>query len=310
MINILLDVLNKENAWNNLTTIFHDRNTTSLMATVKVITYIFPCIPDKDTRWTYLFRSVVIIKEVEYLLMVFAYVPNKEKALEDLIKLGSQIGTEQKCGKEILSKVERFFNDLDKTQVYKILQKLILSEDTYVKMMAISTLALFFPHLPGKDSLNFMCNKEQAWDDLLALTSEKDEMLKRHAASVLGLAFPHVPNKSRAWKDLHKFTNDRHFNVRWGIANSIGSAFPYIPNKEQAWEDLVKLTTDNKNYVRVSAFHSMGRISVFKASESKSEEEYRKELENAIVFLIKPQRNSLIFHHPNFAFHFIVHSMQ
>ena len=81
-----------------------------------------------------------------------------------------------------------------------------------------------------------------------------------------------------------------HFNVRWGIANSIGSAFPYIPDEKQAWDDLVQLTSDNKNYVRVSAYHSMGKISIFKASQSESEEEYRTEVEKAIDFFDKASK--------------------
>lgn len=287
---VLLDVLNKEDSWNNLTSIIQYKYSDSWKTAVKVITYIFPVITNKKQTWDDLYKCAQIGKEVNYLLLVFAYVPNKEKALEDLIKLNSEMETERKWGPIIVSTIEEFINKFDKEQVYKSLQKLLLNENTYVKKTAISVLVSLFPFLPDKDHLNSSCDKEQAWDDLLALTSEREDVLKRHASTALGLVFLHVPDKSRAWKDLHKLIYDMHFNVRWGIANSIGSAFPYIPDNKQAWDDLVQLTSDDINYVRVSAYHSMGNISIFKASQSESEEEYRTEVEKAIDFFDKASK--------------------
>ncbi|QIB90825.1 HEAT repeat domain-containing protein [Methanosarcina mazei] len=295
---VLLDVLNKEDSWNNLTSIIHHKSSESWKTAMKVITYIFPVITNKMQTWNDLYKCVQIGKEVNYLLSVFAYVPDKEKALEDLVKLNSEMETERKWGSLIVSTIEEFINKLDKEQVYKSLQKLLLSENTYVKKTTISVLVSLFPSLPDKDHLNSFCDKEQAWEDLLALTSEREEVLKRHAATALGLVFLHVPNKSRAWKDLHKLISNMHFNVRRGIASSIGSAFPYVPNKTQAWEDLVQLTSDEKNYVRVSAYHSMGRISIFKASQSESEDEYRTEVEKAIDFFDKASKE-LTYHPPS-----------
>lgn len=287
---VLLNVLNEEDSWNNLTSIIHYKYSDSWKTAIKVITYIFPVITNKKQTWEDLYKCVQIGKEVNYLLSVFAYVPDKEKALENLIELNSEMETERKWGPIIVSTIEEFMNKFDKEQVYKSLQKLLLSENTYVKKTAISVLVSLFPSLPDKDQLNYFCDKEQAWDDLLALTSEREDVLKRHTATALGLVFVHVPDNSRAWKDLHKLIYNMHFNVRWGIASSIGSSFPYIPDKKQAWDDLVQLTSDEKNYVRVSAYHSLGRISIFKASQSESEEEYRTELEKAIDFFDKASK--------------------
>ena len=159
---VLLDVLNKEDSWNNLTaSIIHYKYSDSWKTAVKVITYIFPVITNKKQTWDDLYKCAQTGKEVNYLLLVFAYVPYKEKALEDLIKLNSEMETEQKWVSIIVSTIEEFINKFDKEQVYKSLQKLLFNENTYVKKTAISVLVSLFPSLPDKDHLNFLVTKNK-----------------------------------------------------------------------------------------------------------------------------------------------------
>jgi len=72
----------------------------------------------------------------------------------------------------------------------------------------------------------------------------------------------------------------------------LGYVFPQVRDKQQAWNDLVKLTSYKKQDVRAYANHSLGKVSIFKASQVEKEEDYKKELEKAIVFFEKAAKES------------------
>ena len=82
-------------------------------------------------------------------------------------------------------------------------------------------------------------------------------------------------------------------------AYALGSAFSQVPDKQQAWNDLHRLTNDEDSYVRTYANHSLGKVSIFKASQAEKEEDYKKELEKAIEFFEKAARNHLNGHNPS-----------
>jgi len=75
--------------------------------------------------------------------------------------------------------------------------------------------------------------------------------------------------------------------VRLRAADALGAVFQYLPDKEQAWKDLLALTKDQDVYVRVYANHSLGKISVYRATNAEDEGLLQKELENAIGFFDK-----------------------
>jgi hypothetical protein len=50
-----------------------------------------------------------------------------------------------------------------------------------------------------------------------------------------------------------------------------------VPDKRQAWDDLVKLTSDENCLVRTYSNHSLGKASIFMASQAETDEEFRKE---------------------------------
>ena len=59
------------------------------------------------------------------------------------------------------------------------------------------------------------------------------------------------------------------------------------------------------------ANHSLGKVSIFKASQAEKEQDYKRELEKSIEFFEKASRNRLYSDgkiHLDFAFLFIVHS--
>jgi HEAT repeat protein len=72
--------------------------------------------------------------------------------------------------------------------------------------------------------------------------------------------------------------------VRYSAAEALGSVFSQVPDKQQAWNDLLRLTSDKNSDVRTSSNHSLGRVSIFMASQAKTDDEYKKELEKAIEF--------------------------
>ena len=125
------------------------------------------------------------------------------------------------------------------------------------------------------------------------LTSEEDSNVREGAIEALRTAFPYIPDKEQALKNLHRLTSDEDRTVRWETAKALTTIFQYISDKKQAWEDLVKLASDKDSYVRANAYNSLGRISIYKASQSGSEEEYVEELEKAIEFFEKASQETI-----------------
>jgi hypothetical protein len=99
-------------------------------------------------------------------------------------------------------------------------------------------------------------------------------------------------------------TGDEDSSVRWGAANALGAAFAAVPDKETAWEDLHRLTGDEDSFVRVSANHSLGRASIFKATEAESEEDFRRELENALQYFERSAAEASLFNPAKFCLPF------
>jgi HEAT repeat protein len=103
-------------------------------------------------------------------------------------------------------------------------------------------------------------DKQQAWNDLIRLTSDKDSDVRYRAAEALGSAFFQVPDKQQAWNDLHRLTSDEDWNVRYRAASALGSLFSQVPDKQQAWNDLRRLTSDENSSVRSGAAEALGSL--------------------------------------------------
>ena len=101
-------------------------------------------------------------------------------------------------------------------------------------------------------------NKEQAWEDLLALTKDPDSFVRWSAADALGSVVQYLPDKEQAWEDLLVLTKDPDSNVRWSGAEALDAAVQYLPDKEHVWKDLLALTKDKDSYVRWRAADALG----------------------------------------------------
>jgi len=129
--------------------------------------------------------------------------------------------------------------------------------------------------VPALDQLKYflsMPDKQKAWIYLVRLTTDENSTVRYRAASALGSVFSQVPDKQQAWNDLHRLTNDEDSDViRWA-ADALGSIFSQVPDKQLAWNDLHRLTNDVDSYVRIHAQYSLGRVSIFKASQAEVDE--------------------------------------
>ena len=201
--------------------------------------------------------------------------------------------------KERIEAVGQLLNNFavlpNKEQAWNDLIRLTQDEDSYVQWNASEALGPAFPHIPDKG---------QAWNDLIWLTQEEDGHVQWRALEALGLALPHSPDKEQAWNDLIRLTQGKDISARQGAAEALGPAFPHTSDKEQAWNDLHRLTQDEDCFVRASANHTLGRASIFKATETESEVDFREELKTALKFFKISLKENSLYNPSSFCLHF------
>ena len=273
-------LLDKEQAWEDLHRLTQDEDWNVRWGAAGALGTAFPHVPEKKQAWNDLIRLAqdehrsVRWYAAEALGTAFPHVPEKKQALQHLHRLTQDRDWSLRLGAaEALGTA--FPHISDKEQAWKDLRRLSQDEDSRVRSGRASALGPAFPHIP---------NKKQAWQDLHRLTQDEDSDVRRRATGALGIAFPHIYDKEQACKDMIRLAQDKNRFVRSGAAKAFGPAFPHIPDKEQAWEDLHRLTQDEDRVVRMYANHSLGRASIFKVTATESEEDFRKELKNALTF--------------------------
>jgi len=240
----------------------------------------FVVLPDKEQAWNDLHRLTydrdryVRLHAADALGHAFPHVPDREQAFNDLHRLTGAIDVDVRLHAAVALGYA-FPHIPDREQAWNDLHSLTKDEYQNVRQSAAVALGYVFPHVP---------NREQAWNDLHSLTKDEYQNVRRGAAYALGYAFPHVPDREQAWNDLHSLTEDEDQYVRSRAAVALGHAFPHAPDREKVWNDLRRMTKDEDRDARVAANHSLGRASIFKATDTKSEEKFRKEIKNALKF--------------------------
>jgi len=126
---------------------------------------------------------------------------------------------------------------------YAKIHRLVLSDDAEERNEAVDQITNNFQNFPDKD-------KEQASNDLLALTKDKDSFVRMDAAFALGTAFQYVTDKAQATKELLKLAKDEDSVVRMGVAGALGMAFQYVTDKKHAVNELLELINDEDDEVR------------------------------------------------------------
>jgi len=249
----------------------------------------FAVLPDIDEAWKDLIRlaededRVGWWGVVDVLGIAFQHVPNKDGAWNDLHRMtgDEDIDVRQRAVDALGTAFKHVPN---KDEAWNDLHRLIEDEDRYVRWGAANALGSNFQYIPDKD---------MAWDDLNRLTQDDDRVVRLCAADALGSAFQHVSDKDEAWKDLIRLTGYEDSSVRWRAVGALGSAFQHVSDKDRAWKDLIQLTHDENSNVRASANHSLGRVSIFRATEAESEDDFESELKNAIEFFERSSKEKI-----------------
>ena len=269
---------NRENAWRKLIRLAQDECSLVRLKAANALISVFGQAPDKFQAQKDLHKlaqdenSDVRLSAVGILESVFGLVPNKSQAQEDLHRLTQdEYSLVRLRAADALVLV--FALVPNKSQAQKDLHKLTQDRDNLVRWRAADALVLVFGLVP---------NKSQAWVDLIRLAKDEDFIVMKRPASALGEVFGLVPDKSQAQEDLHRLAQDEDGIMRWSAADALGSAFSKVPDKDQAWQDLHRLAQDENSDVRCISNHSLGRISILRAT--KTDDEFRNHLEEAIEF--------------------------
>jgi HEAT repeat protein len=291
----------KKQAWDDLHRLMQDNNDYVLVGAADSLGSCYSHLPEeyKKQAWDDLIRLVenndddVLRAAADSLGSCYSYLPEeyKKQAWDDLIRLTKDNDNFVLSGAaDSLGSCYSYLPEEYKKQAWDDLHKLTQDNDIDVLRAAADSLGSCYSHLPEE-------YKKQAWDDLIRLVENNDDYVLRAAADSLGSCYSHLPEeyKKQAWDDLHRLTKDNDIAVLMGAIDSLGSCYSYLPEeyKKQAWDDLHRLTKDKDKYVSVAANHSLGRVSIYRASQAKSDESVREELETALRFFEKASNESI-----------------
>jgi HEAT repeat protein/SAM-dependent methyltransferase len=294
------DLPDKERAWADLIQLTGDKDRDVRCGAAKLLDMAFPHLPEdyRAQAWQDLLqfkdRYVRGIATVS-LSTAFPHLPEdyRAQAWQDLIRLTGdeerpvRFGAAWALGAAFPHLPENY-----RAQAWADLHRLTGDVDIPVRDGAALALGTVFPHLPED-------YRVQAWQDLHRLTGDEIMDLRWGVAASLGAAFTHLPEAHRvqAWQDLIRLTGDKYEHVRWGAAASLGAAFTHLPeaHRVQAWQDLIRLTGDEHAEVRLYANQALGKVSIVKATETDSEDDFRKELETALAFFDTASQELAVF---------------
>ncbi len=143
-----------------------------------------------------------------------------------------------------------------------------------------------------------------AWRYLIRLSQDRARNVRGGATLAIGQVFPFVNDRDLASKELFKLSRNGDSYVRGNAAEAIGLSISYINNKSLALDELERLAKDGDSNVRVFAYHSLGRASVFKATEAKDKTSLIKELESAVLYFEKSLMEETTFNPASFCYPF------
>ena len=218
----------------------------------------------------------------------FQYMTDKEQATKELLELAKDEDSDVR--RRVTTALGRAFQYMtDKEQATKELLGLTKDEDSDVRRRVTTVLGRAF---------QYMTDKEQATKELLGLTKDEDSDVRCRASTALGVAFQYMTDKEQATKELLELTGDKDSDVRRGATTALGVAFQHVTDKKQATKELLELTGDKDRNVRVSVNYSLGKISIYRATEAESKEILKEELNKAIEYFEKSSRESKFYFNP------------
>lgn len=278
----------KQQAWDNLVRLTNDEDIDIRREAVSALSHSFSHFPDKQLIWNDLHRLIndkdknVRRRAVSALYSAFSHIPDKQIVWNDLHRVTNDEDSGVRC-RAVFAFDSAFSHFPDKQVVWNDFHKLTTDENREVRCRAAFVFGSSFSQIP---------DKQKAWGDLNKLIHDKDNTVRKEAVSALCSVFPYLIDKRLAWNNLHGLINDEDNFVRTEVASALGYVFPHIPDKQLVYNDLNVLANDEDSDVIAYANHSLGRVSIFKASQAEKEEDYKEELEKALSFFEKAAQES------------------
>ena len=295
---VFSQVSDKDQAWHDLLSLTQDKDGFVRGRAAYTLGTVFSQVSDKDQARQDLISLTqnedrcVRGNAVYALITVFSQVSEKSLAWQDFHGLTED--TDRFVRLSVVHVLRTVFNQVsNKGQAWHDLIRLTQDEDHGVRKEAASSL---------KSALGYVSDKDQAWHDLIKLTQDDDIFNRRKAADALRAASGQVSDKDQVWHDLIRLTQDMKSDVQWGAVSAMGTVFSQVSDKDQAWQDLIRLAQDDNSEirmyadpildreVRMYAYHSLGRVSIFKATEAKDKNTLKMELEAAVKYFEKSSR--------------------
>jgi FOG: HEAT repeat len=163
------------------------------------------------------------IHALEELNSFFSFIPDKQQAWNELIKLTND--EDHFVRSSAAFALDSAFSQVpDKQQVWNDLHRLANDEKSVVRYGAAKALSSAFSQVP---------DKQKAWNDLHRLTSDENFSVRSRAAEALGSAFSYMPDKQQAWNDLHRLTNDKNNFVRTSSNHSLGRVSIFMASQAE-----------------------------------------------------------------------------
>jgi nucleoside phosphorylase/HEAT repeat protein len=290
----------KQKAWEVLINLTKSEEIEVKRIAVVNLYYIFLSVCDEHKPWEDLIKLVddkdiqVKRSSLSVITSNYSFAPEKQKIWEYLIELISNKDNQVKII-AVNALVNNFSLTPDKQKGWQDLIKITYSGDYQVRKVAAGAL---------KSAISMVKDKEKAWEDLLELTAHKDIDVRNHVSFALISAFSLLPEKQKLSKDLYKCMGNRDRNVKATVISVLSFVYYQLSNQRQIWEELIELTNDEDIGVRRNAYYSLGKISIFKASQAENEIVYRKGFEQAIEFFEKTSNESTIFNPSKFCLPF------
>lgn len=315
----------KDQGWKDLQKLSQDHESGVRVIAARALGSSFAILPDKIIGWLHLhWMALDQDRDVRRgaaraLGSVFSLLSNKDLAWQDLHKLSQDRYSDVQQG--VVEALGSAFAHLpDKVQGQQDLHRLIEYGYIFVRQDASNALRLAFEYLPDKaqgwqdllslaqDDFSYvrwgavdafgsafalLPDKAQGWHDLHRLTQFKDSYVRRGAVDALCSGFMLLPDKAQGQHDLHRLAQGQDSGVRRSAAGTLGSSFALLPDKEQGWQDLHRLAQDQDINVRMYAYYSLGRASIYRATESDDKNSIRSRLEDAVRFFEKSSQERL-----------------
>ncbi|WP_440955034.1 HEAT repeat domain-containing protein [Methanosarcina sp. Mfa9] len=109
-------------------------------------------------------------------------------------------------------------------------------------------------------NFEFLPDREQAFDDMLRLSSDKDKLVAETAVKTLELVYPHVSDRKRLWTKLAGLTANQAPGVQKAAVHALASSYTLMPGEQRVWNDFLKLAGSGTDSVKEYAFSCLKSV--------------------------------------------------